>query len=297
MSEHGGQQFQVGQIDLELLARLAARPPRFTPHDAPFWDDPYIASQMLDAHLDPDTDAASRRPETIDRTVSWLMEALNLRPGSRLLDLGCGPGLYCQRFGERGVQVTGIDISAGSLAYAQSAATTAGLPIEYIQADYVTLDRPDEFDAITLIYYDFGVLPDPRRDALLRRVRRALRPDGVFAFDVKMPSHPRPPDGTSRWEVRPDGFWRPHPYLELSRAYWYSTEATELRQTIIVEPGGQTTVYRIWDQTYTPETLAQVLAAQGLEIVQLRADLAGTPIARTSTTLGIVARTASARRA
>ena len=50
-------------------------PEPFAPHDAPFWDDPYIASRMLEAHLDPSTDAASRRPATIERTVDHLTAA------------------------------------------------------------------------------------------------------------------------------------------------------------------------------------------------------------------------------
>ena len=278
-----------GPLDLEQLSQLAARPPRFAPHDAPFWDDPHIASQMLAAHLDPTTDAASRRPEAIDRTVAWLIAALELQPGSRLLDLGCGPGLYCQRFARRGITVTGMDISAGSLAHARSVSEAGGLGIDYIQADYVTLDRAAEFAAIILIYYDFGVLADACRDELLRRVRRALRPGGRFAFDVKTPHHPPPAAGASQWEVRASGFWRPGPYLELHRTFWYSEEATELRQAVIVEPGGQATVYRIWDQAYTPETIASVLAAQGLQIVGQLADLDGTPFEAESRTLGIVA--------
>jgi hypothetical protein len=56
-----------------LLARLqrqAARPALFAPHSAPFWEDPQISRQLLAAHLDPRTDAASRRPDTIDRSVA-----------------------------------------------------------------------------------------------------------------------------------------------------------------------------------------------------------------------------------
>ena len=66
-----------------LLARLgrhAARPALFAPHAASFWDDPYISRQLLAAHLDPGTDAASRRPDTIDRSVAVLTIAtLGLR--------------------------------------------------------------------------------------------------------------------------------------------------------------------------------------------------------------------------
>ena len=163
---------------------MVRRPALFAPHEAPFWDDPHIATQMLAAHLDPETDAASRRPATIDATVAWIVEQLGLSAGDRVLDLGCGPGLYCQRLARLGLDVTGIDLSENSLLYAREQAAAEGLPIRYIHANYLTLDAAAEYDAALLIYYDFGVLPDPDRDDLLRRVRRALRPAGAFVFDV-----------------------------------------------------------------------------------------------------------------
>ena len=281
-----------GRIDLERLSAISARPARFAPHGAPFWNDPHIARQMLAAHLNPDTDAASRRPDTIERTVNWLMEALALRPGSTLLDLGCGPGLYCQRFAERGLCVTGLDVSGGSLAYARGVSDSHALGIQYVEADYLTLDAEAAYDAITLIYYDLGVLPDDARDELLRRIRRALRPGGRFTFDLKTPASPRPPDGTSRWQVSSAGFWRAGPCLELHQTFWYSETATELRQTTIVDPDGTATVYRIWEQLYTPATITEVLQRQGFRVRHLGEDLAGTAYRAESTSLGIIAEAA-----
>lgn len=49
------------------LIELQHKPEPFTPGEPLFWDDPHISSQMLQYHMDPKTEAASRRPETIDR--------------------------------------------------------------------------------------------------------------------------------------------------------------------------------------------------------------------------------------
>ena len=280
---------QQTRIDLGQLAQLAARPARFAPHEAPFWDDPHIARQMLVAHLDPSTDAASRRPESIESIVKWLVEQLDLRPGARLLDLGCGPGLYCQRFARCGLEVTGMDLSGSSLAYARVAARDEGLAIEYVHANYLTLDIVGAFDAAVMIFFDFCVLPDDGRDQLLRRVRRALKPGGVFAFDVTTPARPLPDDGSSRWDVRLGGFWRPGPYLELTRTFRYDETATNVRQTLIVDPDGRTTVYRVWNQAYTPQTIAAVLAAQDLDIRGVWSDLTGAPYEPSSGSMGVVA--------
>ena len=62
---------------------------------ASMWDDDYISERLLDMHLNPDIDAASRKRITIERTVRWI-EA-NLEGKNKwILDLGCGPGLYCE---------------------------------------------------------------------------------------------------------------------------------------------------------------------------------------------------------
>ncbi len=84
-----------------------------------FWNDEHISAQMLRFHLDPTAEAAPRAHAFIDRSVAWLVPALGLTPGSRLLDLGCGPGLYANRIAAHGIEVVGIDVSNRSLGYAR----------------------------------------------------------------------------------------------------------------------------------------------------------------------------------
>ena len=80
-------------IDLSRIRQLQEKPQPFEPGEPMFWTDPHIAKQMLASHLDPTVDAASRRPETIERITNWIAASVGLRPGDRILDLGCGPGL------------------------------------------------------------------------------------------------------------------------------------------------------------------------------------------------------------
>jgi SAM-dependent methyltransferase len=281
------------RLDAATLERALARPERFAPHDAPFWDDPHIGRQMLAAHLDPETDAASRRPDVIARTVAHLVGALHLGAGDHLLDLGCGPGLYATAFAGHGLAVSGIDLSPTSVAYAVEAARRAHLAIDYRVGDYTTDPLGGPFDAAVLIYLDFGVLPDEPRNRLLDGVRVALRPGGLFAFDVHAPARERVTDAAITVQRSEGGFWRPGPHLVLETSYRYE-DSLDLNQYAIVEAGSITT-YRVWDRAYSLTQLRALLRRHGFAIEAAWSDLAGAPFRRSSETVGVVARRLPAR--
>ena len=276
-------------VDLWPISRIDVRPPLFAPHETPFWDDPWIGQSMLKAHLDPEWDAASRRHTTIDREIDWIIERLSLKPGDAILDLGCGPGLYCERLAQRDLRVVGVDLSPVAIDYAQRHTTA----VTYRRADYcspVALDNLGSFDAAILIYLDVGVLPDEPRARMLANVRRVLKPGGAFIFDVTTPRRTWPADGTRTWSASDGGFWRPGPHLELTRHFDYPEADAHLCQTIILDQSGTASVYRIWDRAYTPATLAPILAATGFAIESVNGDLVGTPFDEMTPTMGIVAR-------
>lgn len=275
-------------LSLDALERALARPEPFAPHDAPFWHDPHISRQMLAAHLDPSTAAASRRPDEVARIVDHLVRALHVGAGDRLLDLGCGPGLYAIDFASRGLAVSGIDLSPTSLAYAVDAARAAALAIDYRVGDYTVEPLGGPFDAAVLIYLDFGVLPDEPRDRLLDAVRAALRPGSRFAFDVHAPARRRVTDAAITVERSRGGFWRPGPHLVVETTYRYG-EDLDLNQYAVLE-GDSVTAYRVWDHAYSAAQLRALLKRHGFVVEASWSDLAGAPCRRSSPTIGVVAR-------
>lgn len=279
-----------GALSLDGLRGLSERPPPFAPGVSLFWDDPHISASMLAAHLDPTRDVASRRPETIDRSARWLVGALGLQPGDALLDLGCGPGLYCERFARAGLRVTGIDVSRRSIDHARMRAAERHLAIEYIHGDYLKMGYRDAFDAVVLIYGDLCPLAPQPRDRLLRAVHAALKEGGVFALDVTTPRHHARTAALNHWEVRDAGFWRPTPHLMLARGFAYPERDLFLAQYIVVEANGAMAVYRNWFQDYTLATITAVLQGHGFRVESAWGDLAGQPYDDTTEWIGVVAR-------
>ena len=241
------------------------------------WTDHHISEQMLRAHLDPELDRASRRPSEITAAVSWLAERVGIGPGSTVLDLGCGPGLYTTGFARRGASVTGVDVSTRSLQHARTTAAEASLGITYIEADYRDLVLDDEFDLVTMIMYDYGAMAPDARASVLALVADVLGPGGVFAMDVF--STALFEDQRESVVEEPNlmgGFWSPDPYSGRLETFVYADEAVTLER-FMIEESGRTRVFHNWTQYFTVEALTDELAAAGLSVDTVVRDLTGRP--------------------
>jgi 2-polyprenyl-3-methyl-5-hydroxy-6-metoxy-1,4-benzoquinol methylase len=122
--------------NLPYIFSQASKPPLFEPCESRFWDDSHISKSMLEAHLDQTYDGASRRTAGIEKTVRRLTNSGFLKTGDRVLDLGCGPGLYSSRLCLEGMKVTGIDLSRRSVDYARDQAEKERLDINHVCTDF-----------------------------------------------------------------------------------------------------------------------------------------------------------------
>jgi len=249
-------------MNISKLELLTGPPPLFEPGTHRMWDDEYISGQLLTIHLNQETDAASRRKETIERTVEWIESHLK-RPSS-ILDLGCGPGLYDELLAEHGHKVTGIDYSLRSIEYARTQAKLKNLDITYLHQDYRDLALDNRFDLVIMIYCDFSVLIPPDRDQLLCKISHLLQSGGILIFDVLNQHAPGCMNITEQsWEISHDGFWMPEPYLALSQSHYYSSENTILQQHIICSDHEEPRIYRFWNRCYTTGELNIILNNAG----------------------------------
>lgn len=276
-------------LDLLRLRQLQERPAPFEPGESLFWDDPHISQEMLASHLFPKANAASRRPQVIDREVAWVIEQMQLQEGQPVLDLGCGPGLYAARLAEHGLHVTGIDYAHRSIDTARAHARQHKLEITYVLADYLEMDYDATFEAAMIINGDFTMHSPAERGTLLRNVHRALKVGGCLALDVVTHRFRDSFAISNQWYVAETGFWRSGRHLVLEERFEYPKQALFLNQYIIIEADGTATVYRNWFQTFTAETLAAELEAHGFAIDHIGGDLRGNALTDSSEWIGVVA--------
>ena len=112
------------------------------------------------------------------------MDRLALKPGERVLDIGCGCGQtsfeLADRVGANGA-VTAVDISRPMLDVAGAKPPADGsAPVHFIEADAQTETFAE--GAYDAVFSRFGVMFFQDPEIAFANIRRALKPDGRMAF-------------------------------------------------------------------------------------------------------------------
>lgn len=274
--------------DYDALAAALALPEAFAQSGEPFWEDEHISQRMLTAHLDPGFDGASRLPEFMDRSTAFMAQQMPPARYPRLLDVGCGPGLYAQRLCRLGYSVVGLDFSQRSIAFARQQAQNEGLAITYQLQNYLDWQpQPAMADAAVMIYCDYGALAPAGRKTVMEAVYTALAPGGCFFLDVFSPQKLAAFKEETWWQHCPKGgFWSADPYVALFTNRRYP-DRVSLEQTVLVQPQGLRRFY-LWNQFFTPPLLAKEAAAAGFVVKAFYGDAAGAPQTEESPTLAVL---------
>ena len=134
---------------------------------------------MLDARMTYTCAFWAGGAQTLDAAQAHKLDLvcrkLQLAPGMRVLDIGCGWGSFMQFAAERyGVQCVGVTVSEQQAALGR--ARCAGLPVEFRLADYRVLDEP--FDRIVSLGM-FEHVGHKNHDTYMAVLRRCLHPWGL----------------------------------------------------------------------------------------------------------------------
>jgi SAM-dependent methyltransferase len=178
-----------------------------------------------------------------DQEVGFLVDALGLEPGQRVLDVGCGPGRHAHEMARRGLVVHGVDISRRFVELATQQAPS-GATFERLDARRLPFHY--EFDvAVSLCQGAFGLLTGPGDDALvLAGMANALKPGGRLALSAF----------NAYFQMR-------HGEGEFDAATGINHEWTEVR-----DEAGEAKAVELWTHCFTPTELHTLVVAAGLQL-------------------------------
>jgi SAM-dependent methyltransferase len=172
--------------------------------------------------------------------VRFLTEVLRLRPGDRLLDVGCGPGRHSRALRETGVEVVGLDISLDFL--------RAAGPGPWVRGDARSLPfAPNSFDAaVSLCQGGFGLLGGEDDARVVAGMAEMVRPGGRVALSAF----------SAYFAVR---------HMEEGDTFDADQGVNHERATVR-DPQGRERDFDLWTTCFTPRELRLIAAAAGVTV-------------------------------
>lgn len=266
-------------MKLEDVVRRRIPPEPWAEGDKIPWDDPAFSRRMLREHLSQAHDLASRRSSIIDQHVGWIHHALLGGKPGRILDLGCGPGLYASRLAALGHHCLGIDFSPASIEYADDNSVATSGSASYLFGDIREVEYGSGYD---LAMFIFGELNMFRRDdagSILRKVRGALARGGLLLLEAhsfeSIEAMGRQP---ASWRTAESGLFAEGPHVILSEHFWHEETRVATERTFVIHAGSaRVDRYVETAQAYTLEDYRAFLGASGFVLRESMPALPGSP--------------------
>ena len=136
----------------------------------------YSSALFGDAPVDPHAPAGERELAAAQQAkYRRVLDELQLAPGSRVLEIGCGWGGFAETAARAGHLVRGLTLSAAQLGYAQGRLERQDLPAELVLQDY--RDEHEQYDGIASIEM-FEAVGEAYWPSYFATLARCLKPSG-----------------------------------------------------------------------------------------------------------------------
>lgn len=200
--------------------------------------------------------------ERTRQEVDFLIDALPLAPGARVLDVGCGFGRHSVELAQRGYHVLGIDPAAAMIEAAAQRARDSGVEVAFQQGAAEDFSTRRPFDAALCLFTTLGqVAPasDDDNRGLLASVAASLKHGGRFALEI-------PQKQPALDALKPsDRFGSETSYAQVDRTY--STQTGIVTESFLIVSPDESRTYNLRYRLFTEQEVGRLIAAAGLQIL------------------------------
>jgi len=241
------------------------------------WDEPGFSRRMLKEHLSQSHDAASRRLATVEKHVDWIHKVLLASQPARILDLGCGPGLYTSRLAMLGHDCLGIDFSPASIAHARREAEHDRLRCTYLQQDLRGADFGGGYSLAMLIFGEFNTFRPADARHILRKTHQSLAEGGLLLLEAHTFEAVRAAGtGLRKWYSSENGLFSERPHVCLEESFWDGEQNVATTRYFILDGAtGDITRHASSMQAYSNEEYRSLLEECGFRDAQFHPSLSG----------------------
>ncbi|MGA8666120.1 MAG: class I SAM-dependent methyltransferase [Candidatus Dormiibacterota bacterium] len=255
------------------------------------WGGPEFARRLLREHLDQSHDGASRRRSVIAGQLQRLRRLLPAAP-ARILDAGCGPGLYAVPLAALGHDVTGIDVSGPALRHARGLARDTSLlgTAGFVRGDLRDVPLASgAFDAALLVYFVLEAFTRADQTRVLARIATSLRPQGTLIVEMRLRPD-QPPGRIDWWDVVPNSLLSDRRHVLLGDAVYDQRRHTYVLREVAVFDDGSVSVRQTSGWLCPFAAIPRLFAGAGLDEITMFDGWTSSPAHRLSETVLVVAR-------
>ncbi|MBN1582963.1 MAG: class I SAM-dependent methyltransferase [Anaerolineae bacterium] len=241
------------------------------------WNDPAFSERMLQEHLTQDHDMASRRFITIDAHVDWIHRHLLAEKPGRILDLGCGPGLYASRLAKLGHHCTGLDFSPASIRYAKEMAHTEGLDGTFRLADIREAEYGSDMNLVMFVFGEINTFRPQEAKQIIRKAHDALASGGTLLLEPHtFKAVQEMGQGEPSWYAVESGLFSDRPHLCLMENIWDGINSVATTRFFVIDTeSGDVTQHASTTQAYTDDQYRALLTDCGFTDITFYPTLTG----------------------
>jgi SAM-dependent methyltransferase len=156
----------------EALSERPRRPKRSKPWFEEVFDESYLRTLPF------------MTAEQTLREVDFIESSLGIPKGGEVLDVACGYGRHAIELVQRGLAVTGLDLSLPLLIRAADESQRRAVSVNFVHTDMREMSFERQFAGAYCMLTSFGYFDEESNFKVAEGIARALRPGGRFLIDV-----------------------------------------------------------------------------------------------------------------